>query len=305
VSTSDKNVSTPAAERWQVHLLGIYLIATAVLLAYAATALWPTTVVQDGGKKIWDPGVHLFGRSTQIPDETRMILIVIVSGALGSFVHAATSFGTYVGNQRIYASWIWWYVLRPFLGMGLALILYYVVYGGLLSTGVSAETVNPFGIAAIAGMTGMFAKQATDKLNETFTTLFKTSPDKGDAERKDKLDNPLAIVSGVEPASFAVGAEERAIVLKGARFVHGSSVCINADGRPTTFVSETKLMAVLLPSDLENERELDVTVWNPPPGGGASLPVKVKVAPGAPSATEDPRHDILITPAASGVQPTA
>jgi hypothetical protein len=34
--------------------------------------------------------------------------------------------------------------------------------------------LSPHGIAAIAGLDGMFSKQATGKLREVFETLFKT-----------------------------------------------------------------------------------------------------------------------------------
>jgi hypothetical protein len=46
--------------------------------------------------------------------------------------------------------------------------------------------VNPYGMVALAGLVGMFTKQATDKLSEVFSTLFKTDREK---ELKDKL-NP-------------------------------------------------------------------------------------------------------------------
>ena len=55
--------------------------------------------------------------------DERLILLVIVAGGLGSFVHASTSFADYVGNDRFDRTWTWWYLLRPFIGMSLALLL--------------------------------------------------------------------------------------------------------------------------------------------------------------------------------------
>jgi hypothetical protein len=120
--------------------------------------------------------VKLFGAAWltfQVPLETRYLLIVIISGALGSYIHLATSFADYVGNQRLVGTWIWWYLLRPFIGMALAVLLYFAARGGIL-TGNASQSLNPYGIAAIAGMAGMFSKQATDKLREIFENLFKT-----------------------------------------------------------------------------------------------------------------------------------
>lgn len=73
------------------------------------------------------------------------------------------------------------------MGMALALIFYFVIRGGLLSTGVQPNETSPFGIAAVAGLVGMFSKQTTDKLRELFDNLFKTEKGKGDDIRGDKL----------------------------------------------------------------------------------------------------------------------
>ncbi len=298
-----RNESHRNASRMEIALLGIYLIASAMLLAYALVALWPTAADQLGpteaalaGKKVWDKSVSLFGWSFFLADEKRLLSIVIVTGALGSFVHTATSFGTYVGNRRIYSSWMWWYLLRPFLGMALALVFYFVVYGGLLSAGASADTVNPAGIAAIAGLVGMFTKQGTDKLNETFSMLFKT--EKGDAERHDKLDNPQPTLVEVSPLSVEVGASAQAITVKGTHFVAASRVRVGDQDRSTRYVSESALEATLDAGDLACTGELVLTVVNPAPGGGASGALRLAVAP-------KPTGDIPISPTESGKELSA
>ena len=75
------------------------------------------------------------------------------------------------------------------MGMAIALILYFVVRGGLVLLSVETNTsgLNPYGIAALAGLSGMFSKQATDKLRDIFDNLFKTERGKGDDQRSDKL----------------------------------------------------------------------------------------------------------------------
>jgi hypothetical protein len=118
-----------------------------------------------------------------------LLLLVILAGGLGGSIHTATSYATYIGNKSFVKSWSWWYVLRPFIGMALALLFYFALRGGIIMvTGDSSgEDLNPFGIAAIAGMVGMFSKQAADKLRELFDNMFKTEKGKGDDERADKL----------------------------------------------------------------------------------------------------------------------
>jgi hypothetical protein len=122
----------------------------------------------DTNVKTW-----LVGR---INRELDLIFIVLLGGALGSFLHTAQSYSDYVGNRTLKKSWAWWYSLRPFIGAGLALVFYAAIRGGFLAITVGSKNVelNPFGVVSIAAMVGMFSKAATTKLGELFDTLFKT-----------------------------------------------------------------------------------------------------------------------------------
>lgn len=165
-----------------VAVLAIYQLVLAMVLVFIVFMLWPE---KDGAG--WSKSFQIGARTTQLSDDGRLILIVLCIGALGSYIHAATSFVSYVGNRRLVFSWAWWYILRPFIGMALALIFYFVIRGGLLATSADPSEINPFGIAAVAGLVGMFSKQATDKLRELFDNLFKTDRGHGDDARSDKL----------------------------------------------------------------------------------------------------------------------
>ena len=145
-------------------IFGAYLVALAVALGYGLVLLM---------KQMSDP-----------PSELDLIFMVMIVGALGSYVHAATSFASYVGNQRMGKSWLWWYILRPFIGSSLALIFYFVVRGGFIQAGSGPASLSVFGMAALAGLTGMFSKQATDKLSELFDNLFRVGVHD---DRSDKL----------------------------------------------------------------------------------------------------------------------
>lgn len=165
--------------RFATFLLGCYLVLFAVVLAYLLMRLWP---VVEGGTTV------TIGFLGEVSPEMSLILLVIVAGALGSFIHAATSFTTYVGNRCLTVNWIWWYILRALIGMALALLFYFLIRGGFLS-GSPTDEINPYGIAASAGLVGLCSKQATDKLVEVFDTFFKTNTGTGDHQRGDKLPN--------------------------------------------------------------------------------------------------------------------
>jgi hypothetical protein len=126
-----------------------------------------------------------------------------LSGALGSYVHVATSFATYVGNRSLEMRWTWWYILRPFIGMALALIFYFVIRGGFFPAGdnENLKSVNLFGIAAVSGLVGLFSKHAADKLRELFDNLFRTVNGKGDDIRKDKLGEGLPVSDRMIPVN--------------------------------------------------------------------------------------------------------
>jgi hypothetical protein len=130
--------------------------------------------------------VSVFGATwTKPAPEALNLLIVVVMAAIGASIHALTSLTTYVGNRRFLSSWTWWYIVRMPVGAAIALVLYFVLRAGFVSVTASSSDVNAYGIAAFAGLAGMFAKQATDKLREIFDVAFKSSS--GDAERTGKV----------------------------------------------------------------------------------------------------------------------
>ena len=57
-----------------------------------------------------------------MPREVDLLVLVLLFGALGSFVHVAKSFASFAGNRALVASWVWWYLLQPVAGMALALL---------------------------------------------------------------------------------------------------------------------------------------------------------------------------------------
>ena len=88
-------------------------------------------------------------------------------------------------------SLFWWYVLRFLIGAALALILYFALRGGLIGTDGTSTDVNPYGVAALSALAGLFSKQATDKLSEVFDTFFQTRQGYGDDRRTDTLEFPV------------------------------------------------------------------------------------------------------------------
>ncbi len=143
------------------------------------------------GKLFW------CGYSFDIGPDARLLLLVLLAGALGSFIHALQSLVDFSGNTTLKSSWTWWYVARPFLGMALALVFYAALRGGLVAGTPSAvKDINPYGIFTIGALAGMFSDKATQKLADIFDVLFKA-----DDKRKDKL-KKVSIKTDALPDGF-------------------------------------------------------------------------------------------------------
>ncbi len=143
---------------------------------------------------------NLFGWPFELTRELQLLLLAILAGGLGSFIHSLKSFGDFVGNRTLTASWFWWYVTRPFLGAALAVVFYAVLRGGFMAgTPADAKAVNQFGVIAVGALVGMFADKASDKLADIFDTLFK-----GADNRTGKLAAP--IIDRLEPATVSHAA---------------------------------------------------------------------------------------------------
>jgi hypothetical protein len=161
-----------AANPW-ILLFGVYLIVLNLVLIYLLIRMWPGKVPVDVGptRVTIIPGFF----QLDVWPEARYLCIVAIVGGLGAYIHLATSFTEFLGNRNFYASWKWWYGLRPFIGSALAIMVYFALRGGLVSGDSGASTLSPYGIGAMAGLAGMFSKQATDKLREVFENMFKTT----------------------------------------------------------------------------------------------------------------------------------
>ena len=170
---------------WHLWLLGAYFALLNLLLVYLLLKIWPGSLpVPQKGE-----GVALFGLivTPALKPEIQYLLIVLIVGALGSCIHLTASFVYYVGRSRFRSKWLAWYLLRPFIGGTLAMLVYFVFRAAFLAGSGGVSAVNLFGIAGIAGLTGMFSKQAINKLKEVYDTFFRIDAER-DPDRYDTLD---------------------------------------------------------------------------------------------------------------------
>jgi len=118
--------------------------------------------------------------SGAINQESLLLLLVAFMGAFGSSVYALKSLADYRGDGKLTETWGTFYLVQPFEGAGIAVLMYLVVRGGFTGAGGGdIKSVNQFGVCAIAGLSGAFSDIAFKKLLEVFQTLFKPQDDRG------------------------------------------------------------------------------------------------------------------------------
>ena len=110
------------------------------------------------------------------PRSRDVVIMVILLGALGGFIHLASSLTMFVGNRDLKQSWTVYYLLTPIQGAAIAPLIYLLLKSAVLSPqvqeGDDTGNLNLTAIYAMSGLSGLFAKQAIEKLADVFATLF-------------------------------------------------------------------------------------------------------------------------------------
>jgi hypothetical protein len=124
----------------------------------------------------------------------RLVLMVILAGALGGTLHGLRSLFWYVGNRDLRWSWLMMYFLLPVSGAAIAVIFFLVAYAGLYTV----QGTGSFILVGLAALVGMFSPQAAEKLKKIAEGLL-TSVEPG----KNTV-VPQPTVGAGQPATFTV-----------------------------------------------------------------------------------------------------
>jgi hypothetical protein len=263
----------------ELHLFGFCFLIFAVFIFYLLVTTWPVLVPDPAvppnagagaNKALTFKAFHFFwlGPYDWAPDQ-RMILTVIIAGAIGSLIHTLTSFADYVGNKRLSTSWMWWFVLRTPIGIALAIVSYLILRGGLIVPTLQSSKdgdlqgatllLNPYGIAAFAALAGMFSRQATDKLREIFETVFTAQKA---VPRSEPLKGKPAVSVGVDPARLTRGNPE-VLTVTGSGFDKEIKATINGKTRQLQWTSDKQLKVTVVAEDVAKVGKLELLLMNP------------------------------------------
>jgi hypothetical protein len=84
--------------------------------------------------------------------------------------------------------------------------------------------------------------------------------------------NPLPAISSISPNTKMVGDSTFTMIVNGSNFLASSVVQFNGIAKTTTFVNANQLTVSIPSSDLTVAGTFPITVFNPLPGGGTSIP---------------------------------
>jgi hypothetical protein len=99
-------------------------------------------------------------------------MLVACSGALGSTLSSLTSLINLIEKQRLSRDWGGQYLLRLVIAIPLAMAMYGVIRGGILTPGPnSISYLNPYGLLFASVMVGMLASPILEKLGAVTQAL--------------------------------------------------------------------------------------------------------------------------------------
>jgi hypothetical protein len=155
--------------------VGAALVLVMLLLMTQLLALWAavaaTTSIDDPRPPIPTTAL-LFGFAhTTFSPEVVLIAMVMMAGALGAIVGVTRRFLYFAAREELTRRDEWSYLMRPLQGAALALIVYFTLRGGYLGQDQRAP-INPYGVAALSALVGLFTRHAVSKLTDVFDTLF-------------------------------------------------------------------------------------------------------------------------------------
>jgi hypothetical protein len=148
---------------------------------------------------------------------SRLLLLVLLAGALGACFHALRSLWMFVGNRNLKQSWALMYIVLPINGAVLAFIFFIIISAGSGFFAQPQGSNSCFWIIGIAALVGLFSQQAAERLKTIAEAVFSSVPKKADP-----LSGGLSITSVAPDTGSLQGGTHVKITGKG--FTNQSTV---------------------------------------------------------------------------------
>jgi hypothetical protein len=120
------------------------------------------------------------------------------------------------------------------------------------------------------------------------------APNGGSSNSVDlKINNPIPALTALDPSETTAGASGLTLNIFGTGFFTDTLASINGNVRGFTLIDRTKIRTPLIAEDLDFGKYLDITAFNPPPGGGSSNVLRFTVLNSAPVLTSIVPNSII------------
>ena len=95
--------------RWfWVSVLGALILGVGGILIALLISVWTAVEQATSTPTPKTVSAELLGfASISVTPGTAILILVVFAASVGSFIHIATSFADFVGNERFRASWVW------------------------------------------------------------------------------------------------------------------------------------------------------------------------------------------------------
>jgi hypothetical protein len=174
----------------------------------------------------------LRGFNYTCPDRTqhRLLLLVVLAGALGGLLHGLRSLFYFIGNRNLRRSWLPMYFALPVSGAAISTVFFLVFVGGLFEP-TGGDGHNYFLMVGVSALVGMFSQQAVEKLKKISEAILTATQPSADSDG----DGDPVLASVVPATGVAAGGFP--VKLIGSGFVPGLTV--KFDDQPATIQAQS------------------------------------------------------------------
>jgi hypothetical protein len=102
--------------------------------------------------------------------EQRLLLVAVFAGAAGASIEALQA--VLANAQGVSRAWLRFFLLRPFIGMLVAALIYLVVRGGFFTSSATPTDINAAGVAITGFIAGFSSARLTSRAQRTMASMF-------------------------------------------------------------------------------------------------------------------------------------
>lgn len=153
--------------------VGVYLIGVGLALLSVMPWVWSFASRVVDGKQI---NASFLGLRFTPTAEFSLILVVLLTAALGSVAVLGKTFSARAGHETLEQGYLWWYLTRPITAAGLGLAFYMAFVAGFFSATTATDRPALVIAATIGGLAGLFTDQVLKKMSNVLGLLPTSKP---------------------------------------------------------------------------------------------------------------------------------